>query len=46
MKILIVDDDPDIAEIVAFALGKDQHHCTTVHGGTTPSPCWSGRSST
>jgi two-component system, OmpR family, alkaline phosphatase synthesis response regulator PhoP len=34
MKILIVDDDPDIAEIVAFALGKDQHHCTTVHGGT------------
>ena len=34
MKILIVDDDPDIAEIIAFALGKDKHHCTTVHGGT------------
>ncbi len=34
MKILIVDDDPDIAEIIAFALGKDHHHCTTVHGGT------------
>jgi two-component system alkaline phosphatase synthesis response regulator PhoP len=33
MKILIVDDDPDIAEIIAFALGKDRHHCTTVHGG-------------
>ncbi len=34
MKILIVDDDRDIAEIIAFALGKDHHHCTTVHGGT------------
>jgi two-component system, OmpR family, alkaline phosphatase synthesis response regulator PhoP len=34
MKILIVDDDPDIAEIIAFALGKDHHHCITVHGGT------------
>jgi DNA-binding response OmpR family regulator len=33
MKILIVDDDPDIAEIVAFALGKDRHQTTTVHGG-------------
>ncbi|MGH2352578.1 MAG: response regulator transcription factor [Chloroflexota bacterium] len=33
MKILIVDDDADIAEIIAFALSKDRHHCTTVHGG-------------
>jgi two-component system alkaline phosphatase synthesis response regulator PhoP len=33
MKILIVDDDPDIAEIIAFALGKDQHRTTVVHGG-------------
>jgi two-component system alkaline phosphatase synthesis response regulator PhoP len=33
MKILIVDDDPDIAEIIAFALGKDRHTTTTVHSG-------------
>jgi DNA-binding response OmpR family regulator len=33
MKILIVDDDPDIADIIAFALGKDHHHSTIVHGG-------------
>ena len=36
MKILVVDDDPDIAEIMAFALGKDKHHTTTVHSGRTP----------
>ncbi len=30
MKILIVDDDPDIADIVAFALRKDHHSATTV----------------
>jgi DNA-binding response OmpR family regulator len=36
MKILIVDDDPDIAEIIAFALGKDHHHCITSTAGRTP----------
>jgi two-component system alkaline phosphatase synthesis response regulator PhoP len=34
MKILIVDDDPDIAEIIAFALSKDRHQTTTVHSGS------------
>ncbi len=34
MKILIVDDDPDIAEIIAFALSKDRHATTTVHSGS------------
>lgn len=29
MKILIVDDDPDIADIVAYALRKDHHSATT-----------------
>jgi DNA-binding response OmpR family regulator len=29
MKILIVDDDPDIADIVAFALRKDHHSAAT-----------------
>src|SRR5947208_6425437 len=33
MKILIVDDDPDIAEIIAFALSKDHHQATMVHSG-------------
>jgi DNA-binding response OmpR family regulator len=34
MRILIVDDDPDIAEIVAFALGKDGHQTITVHSAS------------
>ena len=34
MKILVVDDDPDIAEIIAFALSKDRHTATTVHSGS------------
>jgi two-component system alkaline phosphatase synthesis response regulator PhoP len=34
MKILIVDDDPDIAEIVAFALSKDGHQAAMVHSGS------------
>jgi DNA-binding response OmpR family regulator len=34
MRILIVDDDADIAEIIAFALSKDRHQTTTVHSGS------------
>ncbi|MBI3974717.1 MAG: response regulator transcription factor [Chloroflexi bacterium] len=35
MKILVVDDDPDIAEIIAFALGKDHHSASIVHTGAS-----------